>query len=257
MTDLHLNFLKPLALKAFYAKVAAERPDALLVTGDTAEADTLAGFLGDLAAIAPVYFVLGNHDFYRSTIREVRDRVRGLGARLTWLPPRGPIKLTERVTMIGVDGWADARCGDLASKVQLSDWQLIGDLKNQDVKARIKALQDLGASEGRNLRIALERAPAGVELLVLTHVPPFPEACVYDGKMSDPPWLPWFTCIATGEALLAHARANPGTKMTVLCGHSHGIGTYTPLPNLEVRTGGWPAGVEGYGNPVVQQTFEL
>jgi len=256
MTDLHLNFLRPLALKAFYGKVAAERPDALLVTGDTAEGDTIEKFLAELAKIAPVYFVLGNHDFYRSTIRDVRDRVRNV-ARTTWLPPKGPIKLTDKVVMIGVDGWGDARCGDLASKVALSDWQLIGDLKMSDVKQRIKALQDLGASEGRNLRIALERAPASPELLVLTHVPPFPEACVYDGKISDPPWLPWFTCIATGDALLAHAKANPNTKMTVLCGHSHGLGTYSPLPNLEVRTGGWPPGVEGYGNPIVQQTFEL
>ena len=38
LTDLHLNFLRPLALKAFYKTVAAERPGVLLVTGDTAEA---------------------------------------------------------------------------------------------------------------------------------------------------------------------------------------------------------------------------
>jgi len=256
MTDLHLNFLKPLALKAFYAKVAAEKPDALLVTGDTAESDTIVTFLTELAKIAPVHFVLGNHDFYRSTIREVRDRVRAI-PRTTWLPPKGPVKLTDKVVMIGVDGWGDARCGDLASKVALSDWQLIGDLKMPDVKARIKALQELCANEGRNLRIALERASTAPELLILTHVPPFPEACVYAGQISEPAWLPWFTCIATGEALLAHAKAHPQTKITVLCGHSHVVGTYSPLPNLEVRTGGWPAGVEEYGNPVVQHTFEL
>src|SRR5438067_12136053 len=103
MTDLHLNFLRPLALKAFYGKVAAERPDALLVTGDTGEGDTVAGFLADLAAIAPVYFVLGNHDFYRATIRDVRDRVR-TNPRATWLPPKGPIQLTDRGVRIGVGG---------------------------------------------------------------------------------------------------------------------------------------------------------
>jgi hypothetical protein len=43
----------------------------------------------------------------------------------------------------------------------------------------------------------------------------------------------------------------------VLCGHSHGVGMHQPLPNLTVRTGGWPKGVEGYGNPVVQDTIEL
>ena len=47
------------------------------------------------------------------------------------------------------------------------------------------------------------------------------------------------------------------TEITVLCGHSHGIGTCRPWPNLEIRTGGWPPGVDDYGNPVVQATFEI
>ena len=42
LTDLHLNFLRPLARKRFYEVVAAERPGVLLVTGDTAEAPSLA-----------------------------------------------------------------------------------------------------------------------------------------------------------------------------------------------------------------------
>jgi hypothetical protein len=161
--------------------------------------------------------------------------------------------------MLGVDGWGDARCGDLESRVQLSDWELIDELKRTrgDRAARATVLQRLGANEARSLRDQLARAPASDEMLVLTHVPPFPEACVYDGVTSEPGYLPWFTCISTGEVLLDHARAHPATKITVLCGHSHGLGTYAPLTNLEVRTGGWPPGVEGYGNPIVQATFEL
>ena len=41
--------------------------------------------------------------------------------------------------------------------------------------------------------------------------------------------------------------------LRVVCG----VGSVRPLPNLEVRTGGWPPGVEGYGNPIVQATLEL
>ena len=41
LTDIHLNFLKPLALKGFYDRVKAERPDALLISGDIAESDTV------------------------------------------------------------------------------------------------------------------------------------------------------------------------------------------------------------------------
>lgn len=259
LTDIHLNFLRPLALRAFYERVASEQPDILLVTGDIGEADTLHQFLDELAAIAPVYFVLGNHDYYRSSITTVRAAMQRLDDRLTWLPAHEPMQLTSRVVMLGVDGWGDARCGDLESSVQLTDWTVIDDFKRVrgDRAQRIELLQRLGANEARALRDRLAAAPACEQLLVLTHVPPFPEACVYAGAPSEPGYLPWFTCVATGEALLDHARAHPEQYVRVLCGHSHGVGTFLPVANLEVRTGGWMTGEEGYGNPLVQTTFEL
>jgi predicted phosphohydrolase len=260
LTDIHLNFLRPLALKAFYDKLAAERPDALLITGDIAESDSVARVLDEMAQHtgAAVYFVLGNHDYYRSSIRTVREGV-GRMKRATWLQQAAPVQLSPRTVMIGVDGWGDARCGDLDSKVQLSDWKLIDDLRKlPDPKARIETLQRLGANEARALRDRLALVPAATpELIVLTHVPPFPEACVYDGEMSGPQWLPWFTCISTGEVLAAYAAEHPHMAIRVLCGHSHGIGAFQAAPNLTVRTGGWPPGVEGYGNPIVQATLEL
>jgi hypothetical protein len=35
------------------------------------------------------------------------------------------------------------------------------------------------------------------------------------------------------------------------------VSTCRPVENLEVRTGGWPPGVDDYGNPIVQATLEL
>lgn len=254
LTDIHLNFLRPLALKAFYERVAQERPDVLLVTGDIGESDSVGRFVDELRAIAPIYYVLGNHDYYRSSVRAVRTSLPA-----GWLPGEGIVQLTERTVMLGVDGWGDARCGDLASTVQLSDWQLIEDFASSryDRAARLQLLQDLGTREAFQLGELLAVAPASEHLLVLTHVPPFPEACIYDGEMSSPAWLPWFTCIATGEVLAEYARAWPTKQITVLCGHTHGAGSVRPLPNLEVRTGGWPPGIEGYGNPIVQATLEV
>jgi predicted phosphohydrolase len=260
LTDIHLNFLKPLALKAFYDRVAAERPDAVLITGDIAESDSVAKVLEEMAQHtgAAVYFVLGNHDYYRSSIRTVREKV-GRIKRATWLQNAAPVQLTPTVAMVGVDGWGDGRCGDPASKIKLSDWQLIEDFRKlkDDVKARLELLQRLGANEARALRDRLSHVPATPELIVLTHVPPFPEACVYEGEQSNDQWLPWFTCISTGEVLATYAAEHPQQKITVLCGHSHGIGTHQAAPNLTVRTGGWPAGAQEYGNPVVQDTLEL
>ena len=261
LTDIHLNFLRPLALRAFYDRVKAEQPDAVLITGDIAEGDSVGKFLGELVEHvgAPLYYVLGNHDFYRANIRVVRGDIPRAAKGATYLPAVPAVQLTERVTMIGVDGWGDARCGDLASTVQLSDWKLIDELKKYrtDRDGLVQQLQRLGAAEGRLLAEKLAAVGHAPELLVLTHVPPYPEACVYDGEQSSPAWLPWFTCIATGEALDAHAQAHPAQQITVLCGHTHGQGRYQRFANLEVRTGGWPPHVEGYGNPVVQATLEL
>ncbi|MBA3393983.1 MAG: metallophosphoesterase [Deltaproteobacteria bacterium] len=261
LTDIHLNFLRPLALKAFYDRVKAEKPDAVLITGDIAEGDSVHRYVAELADHVgkPTYFVLGNHDYYRSNIRVVRGDIVRASKRATYLPAVGPVQLTPRVVMIGVDGWGDARCGDLASTVQLSDWKLIEDFKKSrvDRDARLELLQRLGTAEARTLSEKLAAVPETPELLVLTHVPPFPGACVYDGEVSSPAWQPWFTCIATGEVLAQYAAEHPGQQITVLCGHSHGLGTYQHAPNLVVRTGGWPPHVEGYGNPVVQATLEL
>ena len=198
LTDIHLNFLRPHALAQFYAAVKAERPDALLVTGDIAESDSVVRFLGELVSEtdAHVYFNLGNHDFYSSNIRVVRDEVARASSRATYMQNADPFEISPGVIMLGVDGWGDARCGDLESKVQLSDWKRIEDFRKYqtDKQGRIELLQRLGSNEARLLHSRLAAVPAGTtELLVLTHVPPFPEACFYDGAMSDPTYLPWFT----------------------------------------------------------------
>ena len=58
-------------------------------------------------------------------------------------------------------------------------------------------------------------------IMVLTHVPPFREACWHEGRISDDNWLPHFTCKAVGDVLIEAMAANPDHRMTVLCGHTH------------------------------------
>ena len=96
LTDVHLNFVTPPARTDFARSVAQAGANGVIVTGDIAEADSFAPMLDELAnqVASPVWFVLGNHDFYGGSIGDVRDRARSLTAEhpwLRWLPACGPV----------------------------------------------------------------------------------------------------------------------------------------------------------------------
>ena len=79
LTDLHLNFLKQEPLGRFLAIVRREAPEVIFVTGDTAESHNVDHFLEQLRPIAPLYYVLGNHDFYGSSLAERQRQGRSSG----------------------------------------------------------------------------------------------------------------------------------------------------------------------------------
>ncbi len=80
ITDIHLNFLPPRQVEAFLVELAGLRLDGLLISGDIAESHDVADYLARLddALEIDIYFVLGNHDFYYGSIREVRESMRQL-----------------------------------------------------------------------------------------------------------------------------------------------------------------------------------
>jgi Icc protein len=93
---------------------------------------------------------------------------------------------------------------------------------------------EAAANLGPHLLDALEDFE---NVIVLTHVPPFREACWHEGRLSDDNWLPGFTCKAVGDMLLEVAPKYTDRQITVLRGHTHGEGTARLLPNLIVKTG--------------------
>ena len=117
LTDLHLNFVTPGHIDRLCRAVQEAGADAVLLGGDIAEAPDVADYLEGLDARLglPLYFVLGNHDFYRGSIARVRAAVRALSARsprLHWLPGSGVVALTPGTALIGHDGWADGGYGN-------------------------------------------------------------------------------------------------------------------------------------------------
>ena len=130
-TDIHLNFVGDRHRFSFAESVLAHDPDIVLLGGDLAEADTVVSYLRELEdwIQRPIYFVLGNHDFYRGSICSVRESISELtrkSDRLVWLNTAGVVPIGEDTSLVGHDSWADGRLGDYwGSGVVLNDFLLI------------------------------------------------------------------------------------------------------------------------------------
>lgn len=258
-TDIHLNFLGPQERALFFQSMVDVQPDAVVVTGDIAEAPSLTFHLEEMyqALHRPLYFVLGNHDFYFGSIEQVRHRLeewsRGFDS-LKYLSREPALELTPTTVLVGVDGWGDGRFGDYwGSPVRLSDQECIQDFQGLDREGVLRTLRALGDAEAECLRTRVKQVvPSYPRVLLLTHVPPFKEACWYEGKVGNDDWLPYFTCQAVGEVLLETAKDYPRSEITVLCGHTHHAGMIKMCSNLTVITGS-----AEYGYPHLEQVFQV
>ncbi len=256
-TDIHLNFLEKEGRERFIDKIERARADALVVTGDITVAPALEAHLEEIASrlTAPIYFVLGNHDFWGSSFAAVHERMKRLSARsprLRWLGCAGVVPLSKKTALVGDDGWYDGRLGDYErSKILLNDFVRVEDFAYMGKAQRLTKINALGDESASRLRELLEKVDRD-EVIVATHVPPFRDAAWHDGELSDDDWLPLMSCKAIGDVLLESARAHPGRRFTVLCGHTHGEGEARLAPNLVVRTGG-----AEYRSPALQPLIEV
>jgi hypothetical protein len=258
-TDIHLNFVMTAQRSAWYDELRAQRLDALLIAGDIGEAPTVRFYLQEIAAALriPIYFVLGNHDFYRGSIAVVRASIAEQAAGsewLHWLPAEAVARLTDATALIGHDSWADGRCGDFfRSPVELNDYYQISEFLTLDRTERFAKLNALGDEGAEFLEARLCQAVTMARNIVLmTHVPPFRESCWHEGRISDDDWLPHFSNREAGDRMARVMRQHPDRRLTVLCGHTHGAGEAKIAENLTVITGG-----AQYGRPVLQSVLEL
>jgi predicted phosphohydrolase len=268
-TDWHLDHLSHKQLSEFMKVIASNESDVLILTGDISNADRLNNHLGliNQASPVPVYFVLGNHDYYGSSSMEATQALagsHGYKSKLAYLDNSAPFQLDWRTWLVGVGGWADGRAGNfMKSKIWINDYSSIPDLaiyrneksgllqhlKDQKDEKELKKqvtsikrsilrhIKELGKKQANVLRRQLKKLPEKAEhVLVATHVPPWQEAAWHGGTASDDDWAPHFACVSTGEVLKEFMEENLDRTMTVLCGHTHGHGEVDILPNLKCIT---------------------
>ncbi len=264
LTDIHLNFVDDIQRRRFLES-ASDQSDAVAVSGDIGESHDIATYLQEMNKFVekPIYFVLGNHDFYHGSISKTRLEVAEVARaskHLEYLTACGVIELTPKTAIVGHDGWPDGRLGDYdGTTVILSDHSLIEEiacsyqyfyLDKYSLRATMTVLAEEAA---RHLgRVVGEAASSYEHVIAVTHVPPYKEAAWYQGKTSSDDFLPYFSCKEVGDMLTSVMKANPHSKLTVLCGHTHGGGEIQVLDNLRVLTG-----EARYEQPQVQPIFEI
>jgi 3',5'-cyclic AMP phosphodiesterase CpdA len=250
----------------FGESLRADSPDMILITGDIAESDTIEGLLSSFAEGVgddiPVAFVLGNHDHYRGSIAGVHKTMRGLRApNLIWMDDQYLVDIGHGIAMVGQYAWYDGGFGNpMGSQVLLYDFSAVRELRERfnqhkwiyeaDRGGRNRLLAKLRSLAADAAEIARRKIVLALsthdKVLLITHVAPFSGASWHEGEISNPDWLPWFSCKAMGRMLERVADDYPDKQILVLCGHSHSAGRYQHRPNLLVLTG--PA---EYGYPVV------
>lgn len=264
-TDTHLDLAKPEAVRAFNDEIVASGAGAVVVTGDVAHSWSIERALGELVREIdrPIYFVLGNHDFYSqdasvpaADTRAAIARMCAREPRLVYLSAIDHVELAPGVALVGHDGWADGRAGVWAtSRMRILDHELIADLAGvrhdrDELLRRVQALADLSIAHLRRvLPPVLARYP---RVLVATHAPPFRAATWHLGAPSDDNAAPHFCNHILGELLAELAAAHPERELLVLCGHTHSPGEVRVLPNLTVWTGG-----ARYGQPRLVRTIDV
>ncbi len=233
----------------------------MLVTGDLATATSLPRWLRAYRRMTdrPLYFILGNHDFWGGGVAEVRAAVRRLSATvegLVYLTAADPVTLAAGVALVGHDGWYDARAGRWeAPRFRMQDWEQVADFPPAAGHAGIVAVaRELADAAEADLVPKVAAAAEGhATVLVATHVPPWP--LPPEGRRHpDGEWIaPWYVAERLGVALERVAAAHPGVTFRVFAGHAHARREGMVIaPNLSCDVGG-----ARYGEPRLERVLEF
>ncbi len=233
----HLEIKDPGALERMGAALESEGVTHIILGGDIADSRTFEVSLKRIldATRRPIFYVLGNHDYYFGSVADVRRRAAAINIPgLKWLPETGIVELDSDTALIGHGGWGDAHRGDMENFIILTDYAAISDLAatidREDFwvngfkkrQALVQKLQELGEDAAENLKLQLDRAMGNYKsILILTHVTPLVETCTYKDRPGTAQGFPGFLWDSMGGIIKTAAASNPEIEFLVLSGHTH------------------------------------
>lgn len=228
-TDTHLDKVSFWKKLSFLKTLDRERPTGIILTGDISNGRQT---ISDLEMIAntvscPIYFVLGNHDYYWSSIEKTHDKIRNMCAKhsnLIWMSEAGVVHINEEVAFIGTEGWYNAEEGKPEYLQFTFDWFMIDNFRKLiNMEARIDAWRKIADDSATQITSLLEEAIKKdyKSIYILTHVPCWREATRDVGTFMEKLWLPYNTNLSLGRAIEKVMEKHKKKNVTVICGHTH------------------------------------
>ncbi len=228
-TDTHLDKVAPWTLMSFVRRINKQHPQGVFLTGDISCGPLLAFHLKFLAkhVECPIYFVLGNHDYYFMNIAAQHDKIRKLCKEypnLIWITESDIVKLNDEVALIGAEGWYDARLGNPNYLKASLDWILIKEIRQlPTMQERIEFFRELSRKSCESINAKLEQAldQGYKSVYILTHFPPWKEATRDEGTILEPIYLPYNVNLSLGQTIENVMKHRLRQSATVLAGHTH------------------------------------
>ena len=246
ITDPHFDQCDISKIETLIKDIKKQKADAVLITGDIAEKGTTGLYLQFLqrGLKLPVWFVLGNHDWYNIS-RERGEEIlsKYLSDDLVLLDNIHEIKLNKKSCLVGGENWWDAAFSDtfglIDGYVMGEDYQKIDYIAPQtNNKSPFDRVRKISNSCSEKIVEKLIEAFKNYDKVYLAvHVPPFKEACVVSGIQIPNNWLNHFCDYGLGDKLKQLMTQYPEKKLKVLAGHTHGKITVKVLDNLTVKVG--------------------
>ncbi len=256
-SDIHLNFIGKNEIIFFADKINKTNCDIVLISGDIAEANSLQPCLNLLSQSLnnkKIYYVCGNHDFYRSSIKETIDNCKSFSNdNINFLDNSG-VKLTADVALIGQNIFYDLSVGNPNGDFDIADFQYIKELKPlMYTRQRIAYFQERALKDAVELQILVDNAVIdGCKKIIYMAHPPLDEDLSLYGERKSPSFsIGYFCNKIVGDKLKEIADQYPQIEFVALTGHSHYRASYD-VDNLKM----YVAGAQYY-SPEIEMIIDL
>lgn len=243
-SDIHLDRAGGEWKERFFERLAAPGHDGVVITGDIGRANSVVEHLGEIARATrkPIFFTLGNHDFFGGAIKSVESAVDAACCKFANLHHLGKgeiIQLGDSSALVGHRGWSNGGAGSrYRFSVPNPDRNAIEDFRGLSNNAYFSRVQNLGTESADYVRDILPAALGRYRRVVfLTHFPPHTDAVRFNGQPCGWNRMSHFANFAMGGAL-GIAKNYPERRITVLAGHSHCAATVRVAPGIEIKVAG-------------------